>query len=394
MRRLFSPSVVLAIAVALDRGWLGSLPSASVQVLVSRGLFLTAFLLAWRFRSGRIALAACALAATAEALRLPDPSDSLLFPAVALLLPLNLALVGLLKEWHVGSFTGLIRLGVFVLQGAGVLALTRETLSDEIRSPLLDLLRSSWIELSGWTLPQPALAGFLLAAALLIFSFVRRRTPIEAGLLGALTASFAAFELSQTALVLLAGGGLILVLSQIENAFTFAFEDGLTGLPARRALEQRMSQLGRRYAIAMVDIDHFKRLNDRHGHDVGDQVLRMVGSRLLRTGGGGTAYRYGGEEFAVLFPGKSAKDAEPHLEDLRRAIGEHPFAVRGPSRPKRKPKSKQASSTGGKRLKVTVSLGVADRNAKRPRPEQVMKAADRALYRSKKNGRNRLTVVG
>ena len=143
----------------------------------------------------------------------------------------------------------------------------------------------------------------------------------------------------------------------------------------------------------MVDIDHFKRLNDRHGHDVGDQVLRMVGARLARVGGGGTAFRYGGEEFAVLFPGKSAKDAEPHLEQLRRAIADHPFAVRGPSRPKRKPPKKQKAK-GGRRLKVTVSLGVADRNARRPHHEQVMKAADRALYRSKKAGRNRLTVVG
>ena len=388
MRRLWLPSAVLAVAFALDRGWIPASPSEQTLTLACRGLFAVAFLLAWKFRSGRIATASLALAAVFQALRLPVTIDSPLIPTAAFLLPLNLAIFGLLKEWHVGSFPGLVRLAVFVLQGVAVLGLARDTPATLAwsRSPLIE-------GSTGWQLPQPALACFLSAFIVLAVLVAKRRTPIEAGLLGASIASFAAFELANDGSVLFAGAGLILVLSQIESAFTFAFEDGLTGLPARRALEQRMSQLGRRYAIAMIDIDHFKRLNDRHGHDVGDQVLRMVGSRLRRVKGGGTAYRYGGEEFTVIFPGKSAKDVEPHLEDLRRAIGEHPFAVRGPARPKRKPKTKRPSSQG-KRLKVTVSLGVADRNAKRPQPEQVMKAADRALYRSKKNGRNRLTVVG
>jgi len=392
MRRLLLPSVLLVAAQALDRGWLGApLPTSQALIQISRGIFVVAFLLAWRFRSGRVATAALALAATAEALRLHpaldgSPPGGTLLPAIGLLLPLNLALLAFLEEWRVASLTGLLRLAALGVQMAAVVYLAEASATG-------DLLHASWIgAFSDWTLPQPALASFVVALVVLAFGFGFRGTPIEAGLLGVLVATFGAFELAATPLVPMAAGGVILALSQIERAFAFAFEDGLTGLPARRALEQRLRHLGRRYAIGMVDIDHFKRLNDRHGHDVGDQVLRLVGSRLARVRGGGTAFRYGGEEFAVLFPGKSAKDAGPHLEALRRAIADHPFAVRGPSRPAKKPKTGRGQSGHGRRLKVTVSLGVADRNARRPRLEQVMKAADRALYRSKKAGRNRLTV--
>ncbi len=384
-------------AYALDRGWLGAIePTGQVLIQASRGIFAAAFLLAWRFRSGRAATATLALAATAEALRLYPPADGTapdgaLLLAIALVLPLNLALLAFLEEWRVASLAGLARLAALAAQGGAVVYFAEAPSID-------DLLRTSWVEpFSDWALPQPALASFAVALVVLAFAFVLRGTPIEAGLLGALAASFAALELAATPLVLMAAGGAILAMSQIERAFAFAFEDGLTGLPARRALKQRLRQLGRRYAIGMIDIDHFKRLNDRHGHDVGDQVLRLVGTRLARVRGGGTAFRYGGEEFTVLFPGKSAKDAQPHLEALRRAIADHPFAVRGPSRPARKPKGRKPKAGRGqggrgRRLKVTVSLGIADRSARRPLPEQVMKAADRALYRSKKAGRNRLTV--
>ena len=82
-----------------------------------------------------------------------------------------------------------------------------------------------------------------------------------------------------------------------------AYDDELTGLPARRALNEALTRLRGVYTVAMVDIDHFKRFNDEHGHDVGDQLLRMVGARVGEVRGGGRAFRYGGEEFAVLFPG-------------------------------------------------------------------------------------------
>jgi diguanylate cyclase (GGDEF)-like protein len=139
----------------------------------------------------------------------------------------------------------------------------------------------------------------------------------------------------------------------------------------------------------MADVDHFKRFNDRYGHDAGDQVLRMVAARLGQTGSGARAFRYGGEEFALLFPGCSAEEAVPHLETLRARIAGSTFALRRPGRPARRPEAPSGGS-GAARVKVTISLGVADSTSSREGPAAVLKAADRALYRAKREGRNRV----
>jgi len=118
-----------------------------------------------------------------------------------------------------------------------------------------------------------------------------------------------------------------------------------------------------------------------------------VAAKLAKVRGGGEAYRYGGEEFSIVFAGKTAKEAEPFLDELRQGINDEIFAVRSPVRPKKKPKEKRKTARGGtKKLRVTVSIGVSERSDKNRLPEEVMKAADKALYRSKKAGRNRVTI--
>src|SRR3989442_15763061 len=82
---------------------------------------------------------------------------------------------------------------------------------------------------------------------------------------------------------------------------------------------------------------HFKRFNDTFGHDVGDQVLRMVAARLGTVSAGGKSFRYGGEEVAVLFPGKTADECLPALEELRTTVEETHFTLRGKLRPRKKP---------------------------------------------------------
>jgi len=168
-----------------------------------------------------------------------------------------------------------------------------------------------------------------------------------------------------------------------------AYDDELTGLPARRALTEALARLGGTYAVAMVDVDHFKRFNDEHGHDVGDQILRMVGVRLADIGGGGRAFRYGGEEFAVLFPGKDVDQTLERLEALRRTIETTSFTLRAAGRPRKRPDSPQAGGQR-KRLAVTVSIGVAGSGAVAGKPEAVVQAADEALYRAKQAGRNQV----
>ncbi|MEO5740702.1 MAG: GGDEF domain-containing protein, partial [Vicinamibacterales bacterium] len=172
-----------------------------------------------------------------------------------------------------------------------------------------------------------------------------------------------------------------------------AYRDELTGLPGRRAFNNVMEQLGGSYALAMCDVDHFKRFNDTYGHDTGDQVLRMVAAKLSRVGGGGRAFRYGGEEFLVVFRGRSAREAEPFVESLRRSIAEAGFVLRGSDRPARKPRiSEDTKQTNATKITITISIGIAERSKRHSTPELVLDAADAALYRAKEAGRNCLKL--
>jgi PleD family two-component response regulator len=164
------------------------------------------------------------------------------------------------------------------------------------------------------------------------------------------------------------------------------------------------------YSIAVADIDHFKRFNDSYGHDTGDQVLRLVATRLAQVTGGGQAFRCGGEEFMILFPGKRMGDVVDHLENLRITIENSQFRTRGGDRRKsprgpdrrNQPRSKRTGKAQAIRqldqpadpvsLSVTVSIGVASSARERFHPKSVLEAADKALYRAKANGRNRVEM--
>ncbi|SIT12357.1 diguanylate cyclase [Achromobacter sp. MFA1 R4] len=190
-----------------------------------------------------------------------------------------------------------------------------------------------------------------------------------------------------------------LCISLAHEGFHMAFRDELTGLPGRRALNERLQRMGRVYTLAMADVDHFKAFNDTHGHDVGDQVLRMVASQLRRVPGGGRAYRYGGEEFTLVFPGKTAAEAMPHLETVRRAIEAYQMRLRDkPARPKADQLGQRRRGARGGRgarpLRVTVSIGVAERSETLRAPDAVIKAADQALYKAKDGGRNQVCAYG
>jgi diguanylate cyclase (GGDEF)-like protein len=183
---------------------------------------------------------------------------------------------------------------------------------------------------------------------------------------------------------------LILILGVGRVYLRHAFVDELTELQNRRALDERIKRLGGAFALAMVDIDHFKDFNDTYGHSEGDNALRWTAKQLGDVSGR-RAYRYGGEEFCVVFPARCAKDAVDEMETFRKGLEESKFHIR--KLPRAKPgnsgRAKRGAPPPHTQVSVTVSIGVATRNDRRKSAEKVLKAADKALYEAKSQGRNR-----
>jgi GGDEF domain-containing protein len=186
--------------------------------------------------------------------------------------------------------------------------------------------------------------------------------------------------------------------SVLKDSFTMAFKDELTGIPSRRALMQYVQTLGRKYTVVMADIDHFKKFNDTYGHDVGDEVLKLVASKLDKVTGGGKTFRFGGEEFIIVFPRKISADVMPFVELVRQTIADYDIALRVKPRPP-KPKKPLANKNVAKKpakektVKVTTSFGVAQRTKEHSDFGNIMKQADVALYAAKKAGRNCVKVA-
>ena len=254
--------------------------------------------------------------------------------------------------------------------------------------------------------PTPLVARLMIAAAFvtaLVKAWPRRGPkelrkeprPVDVGIASALVAFSLACEFMDAPgafSAFMSAAGVMLLAAVLQESHRLAFRDELTNLPSRRALEERLAGLGPSYAIAMIDVDHFKQFNDAHGHHVGDQVLKLVAARLARIEGGGQSYRYGGEEFCVLFPERSLEQALPHLEKLRKDIEDYRIAVRGGDRPRERETGSRlrAARSPEKTLSVTVSIGAAERDDTLIRPALVIRAADEALYRAKRAGRNRV----
>jgi len=163
--------------------------------------------------------------------------------------------------------------------------------------------------------------------------------------------------------------------SKLEQAESEARNDPLTGLANRRHLAEYLSSLTENYCFLIVDIDYFKKINDEHGHDVGDEILARLGA-ILKESVRNTdlAARVGGEEFCIVLPETSLTNSRKLAETLRQSIELHPF------------------STQHGAIDVTVSLGIAEHHEGMSNSE-TFKAADKALYQSKHRGRNRVTVA-
>jgi len=387
--------------------------------LLPYALFATGLILGWRFNNGGLILTCLALGLAYSTLSYATHQgpgrNELRVPmseAARLLLPWNLAFFATLTRRRLLTSTGLLCLGLILLQ-VFLLLLFCQTLASPL-SRLISEGKAAWplfyrvladysARLEAW-LHQGAFWGFtnlsVLAALFLAAAFVflavrfaRNRDALSAGFLGSLVAAFLGLsgDADSSGVVYFTAAGLILLTSAVNVSFSLAYLDELTGLPARRSLNDELLNLGRKYVLAMIDIDHFKKFNDQYGHKTGDHVLKMIASKLKDITGGAKVFRYGGEEFTAIFSGKSVDEAMPHLEVYRKIIESTPFIIRGHERRSTDKKGKALSSVQ-KKVKVTVSIGVAAPGKEATTPDKVLKEADRNLYKAKKAGRNRVAT--
>jgi len=379
-------------------GWLKT-ATPSVKLLIqylAYALFAMGIFFGWWFNRSRVlfcslTLISCQLVLLNYAAYGMESSEyyNMVLSIVSVYIPLNILVFSALRERGIVSAWGRMRflfITIEALIGAWII-----WYNDTDLLQLFDMeLFPADIRLPEG-IPHMSLVLFFLA---LIYLFIRQSVTgknNDAPFMGILIFSFAALVLSKdayAAAVMFALSGFLLVAVVLLASHSMAYLDELTGLSSRRALKEEFMKLGGRYTIAILDIDHFKKFNDTHGHDVGDDVLKLVAACIKGVGGGGRAYRCGGEEFTIIFPGKSLQEAIPYLEELREYIASRGFIKRSKKRPKEKPAEIVTKSGSYKKLYLTVSIGAAEKSEKYKSADEVSTAADKALYRAKANGRN------
>ncbi|HSZ64005.1 MAG TPA: GGDEF domain-containing protein [Terriglobales bacterium] len=390
------------------------------------GVFAAGLALAWRFNSSRVLFSLLVLLLGHRAvdffsagLALHGGPGRMAVSLAAVLIPLNFIVFAQMRERGL-TIAGIApRFGLLFIESVAFAVMCRPENS-----------AGGSTRGGGAVVPVWLFVSFAAAVGVFVWRFVQVRKPIEPGFVWSTGAVFLWLELAPVGKMsdaYVATAALILAASLIETSYVLAYHDELTGIRGRRAFNESLLTLDQQYAIAIVDIDHFKKFNDTYGHDVGDQVLCMVAKRLSGVGGDGQAFRCGGEEFAIVFRNMSAKEAFEHLESLRATIEKSTFHVRGADRraermaeksdagsgdrrgverDRRKPaKKKGASARQGSlfedlrnrilpdHLSVTVSIGVGEPSTRYRQPEQVIQAADQALYRAKSKGRNRVELA-
>lgn len=298
-----------------------------------------------------------------------------LFLYASMLYPLHLILFLFLKERGLFSIWGIFKIVFFAIEIAVVLYLVLYPNPEFIAFLKMKLFKVSFYPLEDLSV---IIAVFVLSimGILLLFNKHLLYNGSFFIIISTFYAGFYFIRVPYVKEIFLSAIGIIIFILLIRESYRLAFYDELTSLPGRRALTEDMAKLGMKYSLAMIDIDHFKKFNDTYGHDTGDEVLKMVASKLSNVSGGGKAYRYGGEEFVLLFPSKEIDDSYKHTDILRETIAKSPFSI--------------TNKGTQKTIYINISSGIAQKNSQDKDPFAVMKRADNALYKAKKAGRNQV----
>jgi diguanylate cyclase (GGDEF)-like protein len=392
--------LALVVTALLGRDYLADV-SGEMRVLINNMPYLVGsavILMAYLFGRLRPLLAALGIIACYWLLSnelqvtLSDPRAAEVYLGLSVCLPVLSLYLFLVPDRGIWNFRSLLTLVVCV-------CLALFAYAAPLWLPLLGESTSAWFVAKpseGYVMSYGATIAIGMSFLVGLVLVFHRNQHIDAALVVALLALYVALaqlHLPFISVVMCTAAGLSLVFGVLRGSYFMAYRDDLTGLMGRRALNERLASLGKHYAIAMLDVDHFKRFNDKHGHDVGDQVLRLVASRIKGVKRG-QAYRYGGEEFCIVFPRKSADDCLPALDDLRNSIGDYQMSLRDrnvrPNKKQQGSRKRGASKVGNDIVGVTVSIGVAERSEALPDAAAVLKTADNNLYRAKRTGRDRV----
>ncbi|GDY25978.1 GGDEF domain-containing protein [Agarivorans sp. Toyoura001] len=321
------------------------------------------------------------------------PEAKTAFTLICLFIPLNLVLNQFIRENGSKTRRAWLSYGFILIQVAAI------SLSINYFSTDLLGIIDEWFPprpLDGLVISLHALGLATLCLVLAFIRFLNQPTSLSIGLFFSFVASvfpLAFLDREAISSVFFAASMLIMLYSGFSASHELAYRDELTGLLGRRMLFEKLAGMSKNYSLAMVDIDHFKKFNDTYGHDVGDDVLAMVASKLDQIEGGGQVFRYGGEEFTVLFKGKKLDHALAFLDDIREIISETPFAIRDKTNRDKGDKAARDEEAKPKNtVQITVSIGVAEKASHHANAEEVIKEADNALYKAKNKGRN--IVVG
>jgi len=349
----------------------------------------------WYFASSRLILSLLVLAMTGYALLVFPPTDldptaigRIVLAGTTFLLPLNLLALSLIKEDAITTWRSIVRFSLILAQPFVILWLClpeQADLAQAVQHPLHPFIATTWT-----MLPQAALLAFTGTLVLLFIRFTLRRDPLDGGTVWALMTVFVAFQGIQhgwSPMNFLSAAGLTLFLTLVQASYQRTYRDGLTGVLGKLAFEEAAIALGRQYVIAVVGIDQLKHYGSQHGKTVGEQLLCLVAPKIVAAAGSGTVFRLAGEEFTILFVGKTATETLVFLEAIRKSIEQSALFLRGRERVWEDTSSSRRTSRDGA-LTITVSIGLAESGGSHLSHSLVTKAAYRALYEAKGEGGN------
>lgn len=182
--------------------------------------------------------------------------------------------------------------------------------------------------------------------------------------------------------------GLILFVTLLQSFYQRTYRDELTGIPGRLAYDEAIGQLGKQFSVAVIGIDQLTQYANIHGKSVSEQILKLAAPRIQAACSSGRIFRTSGEEFTVLFSGKSAIDTVAALDSVRKSVEAVGLFLRGRDRVWEKQREAKEAGSRDRALPITVSIGVAETLDDSATVAHVIKSAYRGLYDAKGTGGN------